>query len=173
MKKSLIAFYSRKGSNYAGSRIVNLPVGNTAVIAAKLKTLTGGTLFEIETIKKYPDDYTETTEISKVELKNKARPELKAKVDNMDQYDVIYLGYPNWWSTMPMAVFTFLESYDFAGKTIVPFCTHEGSGMGHSEKDIQTACPHSTVLHGLAIRGSFVAGADEDLKKWLINLKLV
>lgn len=173
MKKSLIAFYSRKGSNYAGSKIVNLPVGNTAVIAAKLKTLTGGTLFEIDTVQKYPDDYTETTEISKVELKNNARPELIAKVDDMNQYDVIYLGYPNWWSTMPMAVFTFLESYDFAGKTIVPFCTHEGSGLGHSEKDIKTACPHSTVLHGLAIRGSFVTGADEDLRKWLINLKLV
>jgi len=74
-----------------------------------------------------------------------ARPELTNTVENMESYDVIYLGYPNWWGTMPMAVFTFLESYDFSGKTIIPFCTHEGSGIGNSERDIKKLCPKAKV----------------------------
>ena len=85
----------------------------------------------------------------------------------MDSYEVIYLGYPNWYGTMPMAVFTFLESYDFSGKTIVPYCTHEGSGMGSSERDIKKLCPKARVLPGLAIRGGSVDGADKDLSNWL------
>jgi flavodoxin len=85
----------------------------------------------------------------------------------MDSYDVIYMGYPNWWGTMPMAVFTFLESYDFSGKTIIPYCTHEGSGMGRSERDIKKLCPNARVLPGLAIRGGTVDRADKDLSNWL------
>jgi flavodoxin len=85
----------------------------------------------------------------------------------MADYDVIYLGYPNWWGTFPMAVFTFLESYDFSNKTIVPFCTHEGSGMGKSERDIEKLCPYAKILPGIAIRGSSVAGAGNLLHSWL------
>jgi len=96
-------------------------VGNTDVVAKKIQDLTGGDLFEIDTIKSYPENYTETTRVAKDELRVNARPELIAVVDKMDVYDVIYLGYPNWWNTFPMAAFTFLESYDFTGKTIIPF----------------------------------------------------
>jgi flavodoxin len=85
----------------------------------------------------------------------------------MDSYDVIYLGYPNWWSTFPMVVFTFLESYDFSGKTIVPFCTHEGSGLGSSEHDIKKLCQKADVKNGLAIRGSNVSRADNEIKNWI------
>ena len=85
----------------------------------------------------------------------------------MDDYEVIYLGYPNWWGTFPMAVFTFLESYDFSGKTIIPFCTHEGSGIGSSERDIKKLCPDAKVLTGLAIRGGSVKSADSIIKSWL------
>jgi flavodoxin len=88
-------------------------------------------------------------------------------------YDVIILGYPNWWGTMPMAAYTFLESYDFSGKTIIPYCTHEGSGMGRSERDIKKLCPNAKMLPGLAIRGGSVDGADEDLSKWLIKFDLM
>jgi flavodoxin len=94
-------------------------------------------------------------------------------VADMDSYEVIYLGYPNWWGTMPMAVFTFLDSYDFSGKTIIPYCTHEGSGMGSSERDIKKLCPHAKVLSGLAIKGGTVGKADKDLANWLRKLDLI
>ena len=165
--KDLIAYYSRAGMNYAGGSIVNLPVGNTEVVAKMIQKLSGGDLFKIDTVKPYPEDYNETTEVAKKELRENARPELAATTDNMADYEVIYLGYPNWWGTMPMAVFTFLEKYDFAGKTIIPFCTHEGSGIGRSEKDIQKLCPTATVLKGLALVGSNVRDAESDVTGWL------
>lgn len=173
MSDILIAYYSRTGSNYVNGKISNLTVGNTAVIAHKIQSLTGGTLFEIRTVKKYPLDYYETTEVSKDELRNHTRPGLSEHLTDLDNYDVIFLGYPNWWGTMPMAVFTFLETYDFSGKTIVPFCTHEGSGIGRSEKDIKKTCNNSNVLQGLAIRGSSVAVADNDVKNWLKSNRLI
>jgi flavodoxin len=165
--KSLIAYYSRKGSNYLNGNIVNLPVGNTEVVAKKIKNFVGRDLFEIKTVKSYPIDYTETTRVAQDELRKKARPELSEFVDDMGAYDVIYLGYPNWWGTFPMAVFTFLESYDFSGKTIIPFCTHEGSGIGNSERDIRKLCPNAKVLTGLAIQGGSVNSADNMIKSWL------
>lgn len=165
--KILIAYYSRKGQNYVDSRIVNLPVGNTEVAAKMAQELTGGDLFEICTVKSYPVDYIETTEVATVEKRTNARPELSTYVNNMDQYDTIILGYPNWWGTFPMAVFTFLEEYDFTGKTILPFCTHEGSGLGGSERDIRKLCPDAKVLPGLAIHGGSVNGAAGTIKSWL------
>lgn len=167
MSKCLIAYNSRKGQNYVNGSIVNLPIGNTEVVAKKIQALTGGDLFYIDTIKAYPADYTETTRVAHRELKAKARPELTNTIDNMDDYDVIYLGYPNWWGTFPMAVFSFLESYDFSGKTIIPFCTHEGSGLGHSVGDIQTTCPNATVKKGIAIRGGSVASAGSQIENWI------
>ncbi len=165
-KKILIAYYSRKGQNYVNGRITNLTIGNTEVVANKIKALTGGDLFKIDTVKPYPIDYTETTEVARVELRQHARPKLTLRVNDMADYDVIYLGYPNWWGTFPMAVFTFLESYDFSGKTIIPFCTHEGSGLG-GERDIKKLCPNATVQSGIAIRGSSAASADASIKTWL------
>lgn len=166
-KKSLIAYYSRKGNNYLNGSIVYLEVGNTEVVAKIIQEQTGGDLFEIDTIKTYPEDYTETTRVATVEKRNNARPELTSVVDQMDSYDVIYLGYPNWWGTFPMAVFTFLESYDFSGKTIIPFCTHEGSGLGNSERDIRKLCPNANVLPGIAIRGGNAKSSGNSIKSWL------
>lgn len=165
--KALIAYYSRRGQNYLGGSIVNLPVGNTEVVAKKIQAITGSDLFEIDTVKSYPVDYKETTQVAITEKRANARPELTAMVDNMSDYDVIYLGYPNWCNTFPMAVFTFLESYDFSGKTIIPFCTHEGSGMGSSERDIIKLCPNSKVLGGLSVRGGSVSRADNEIKNWM------
>jgi flavodoxin len=170
--KSLIAYFSRKGNNYVGNRIVNLPIGNTEVIAKKLQDFTGSDIFKINTVRTYPEDYTEATNVAQEEKRKNARPELTDKVDDMDSYDVIYVGYPNWWGTMPMAVCTFLEAYDFSGKTIAPYCTHEGSGMGSSERDIKKLCPNSRVLPGLAIRGGSVGRADKEVAKWLKELDL-
>ncbi len=171
--KSLIAYFSRKGNNYVGGSIVNLLIGNTEVIAKKMQKLTASDVFQIRTVRSYPEDYTETTNAAHEEQKKNARPELAEKVNNMDSYDVIYIGYPNWYGTMPMAVFTFLESYDFSGKTIVPFCTHEGSGLGSSERDIKRLCPTAKVLPGLAIQGGSVERADKDVTNWLKKLDLL
>ena len=171
--KSLIAYFSRKGNNYVGGSIVNLPIGNTEVIAKKLQKLTGSDIFQIRTVKSYPEDYTETTNVAREEQRENARPDLTETIDNLNSYGVIYIGYPNWYGTMPMAVFTFLERYDFSGKTIVPFCTHEGSGMGSSERDVKKLCPNAKVLSGLAIRGGSVDRADKDITNWLKKLDLM
>ena len=170
--KSLVAYFSRKGNNIVGGKIVNLPIGNTEVIAKKIQELTGGDIFKIKTVKSYPEDYMDTTDVAREEQNSNARLELTGKVDDMGSYDVIYLGYPNWWGTMPMAVYSFLDSYDFSGKTIVPFCTHEGSGMGSSERDIKKLCPNVKILSGLAIRGSTVGKAEKDVANWLNKLDL-
>ena len=165
--KCLIACFSRKGNNYVSGRIVNLPVGNTEVIAKMIQEITGGDLFLVEAVNAYPADYMKTTEVAQQELHTNARPKLTGFVENMASYDVIFLGYPDWWGTMPMAVWTFLEEYDFSGKTIIPFCTHEGSGLGHSEKDLAKLCPAAKLLKGLAIHGASVNGARKDIANWL------
>ncbi|MGA9141451.1 MAG: flavodoxin [Methanocella sp.] len=165
--KILVAYFSRPGNNYVGGRIVNLPVGNTEVAAKMIRETVGGILFRIEAVKAYPVDYKETTEMAQQELHADARPKLSRRLENMAAYDVIFLGYPNWWGTMPMPVFTFLEEYDISGKTIVPFCTHEGSGLGRSIADIKVHCPRSTVLDGIAIRGGDVTNAQNEIAAWL------
>jgi flavodoxin len=104
-------------------------------------------------------------EEAKQELRNQARPEMKEKLDGIDHYDTIILGYPNWWGTMPMVCYTFLESYDFSGKRIIPFCTNEGSGMGSSERFIKKLCPNATVLNGISIHGAEVQTADNEARK--------
>lgn len=165
--KILIAYYSRRGNNYTSGGIVDLAIGNTEIAAKAIQKLVGGDAFRIDPVKEYPVDYEKTTQVAQAELRQGARPEIKGRVEDMSSYDVIFLGYPNWWSTMPMVVFTFLEAYDFAGKTLLPFCTNEGSGLGHSESDIKKLCPKAKVLKGLAIRGSAVKGAEGDIADWI------
>ncbi len=163
----LIAYFSRSGNNYVSGRIENLPVGNTEVVANTIREMIGGDLFHIEAVHAYPKDYTETTEVAQQEMRANARPKLTGHLETMASRDVIFLGYPNWWGTMPMPVFTFLEEYDLSGKTIVPFCTHEGSGLGRSVSDIKKLCPKSTVLEGIAIRGGDVRNALDEVSEWL------
>ena len=165
--KCLIAYFSREGENYVNGSVVNLAVGNTEVAAKEIQKLTGADTFRILAEQDYPADYGKTTDVARQELRQDARPTLSGHVDNMDEYSLIFLGYPNWWGTMPMAVCTFLEDYDFSGKTIVPFCTHEGSGLGRSERDIKRICPHATVLPGISIRGGSVHKAGNDISAWL------
>ncbi len=166
----LVAYFSRPGNNYVGGSIVNLPVGNTEVVAKMIGEITKGDLFHIESVNVYPEGYTETTEAAQQELRTNARPKLADHLENMATHNVIFLGYPNWWGTMPMPVFTFLEEYDLSGKTIAPFCTHEGSGMGRSVMDIKKLCPNSTILDGLAIRGSSVKTAQNEVSEWLRSI---
>ena len=166
MSKILIAYYSRKGQNYVNGSIKNLAKGNTDVVAEFIRKAVGGDLFEIDTVKKYADDYTKCTMEAKEELRAKARPELSKYLDSIDEYDTIFLGYPCWWGTMPMACYTFLEHYDTTGKKIVPFCTHEGSGMGGSEKEIKKTCPKAQVLSGLAIHGAEAHNSESRAVAW-------
>ena len=133
---ALIAYFSRADQNYFGGRLKNISVGNTEQAARILEKITGADMFKIEPVQPYSKDYNIYLSQAQEDQLRNARPELTHYPESIDQYDVIYLGYPNYWGTMPMQVFTFLEHFDFNGKTICPFCTHEGSGMGRSEADI-------------------------------------
>lgn len=167
MSKILIAYYSRKGQNYVNGAIKNLVKGNTEVVAEIIQKFIGGELFEIDTVKDYPADYTECTQVAKVEIQQKSRPELKNYLASLDDYDKIFLGYPVWWSIPPMAVSTFLEHYDFSGKKIFPFATHEGSGLGGSINYIKKICPEAEVMDGLAIHGAEAAQGAVQVERWL------
>ena len=162
----IIVYFSRAGENYVSGALKTLAVGNTQVAAEILREITGADIFRIEPVEHYSDSYNECIEQAKQDNLNNARPALKALPDSLDGYDTIYLGYPNYWGTMPMCVFTFLEKFDFSGKTIKPFCTHEGSGLGTSKSDIKKLCPGARVEKGLAIHGSRMNGARAQLEKW-------
>ena len=164
---ALIAYYSRAGENYFGGAYRRIAIGNTEKAANMLAELTGGELYKIEQEQPYSEDYKTCIAEAKADLQKKARPEVLNLPDDLDAYDEIYLGYPNYWGTMPMAVYTFLEHYDFTGKTIHPFCTHEGSGLSHTVQDIQKAAPQARVTKGLAIYGSSVDGAKAALENWI------
>ena len=164
---ALIAYYSRAGENYFGGAYRRIAVGNTEKAANMLAELTGGELYKIEQEQHYSGGYKPCIAEAKADLQKKARPEVLNLPDDLDAYDEIYLGYPNYWGTMPMAVYTFLEHYDFTGKTIHPFCTHEGSGLSHTVQDIQKAAPQARVTKGLAIYGSSVDGAKAALENWI------
>ena len=172
MAKTLIAYFSHAGQNYSHGSIRNLPVGNTEVIARKIHALIDSDLFYIDTVQKYPDDHMQKIEIAKKEYNEDARPELNARVENMDQYDTVIVAFPNWWTTMPMAMFTFLESYDFSGKTLCPLITHGGSGFSNSLKDIRRLCPGAVITEGLAIIGDNAETCDKDVEKWLKKIGL-
>ena len=166
--KVLVAYFSRTGENYGVGVIEK---GNTEIIAKMIAEKTGGDLFRIESVNAYPSGYDDCTEAAKEEKNLNARPELTASVSDFDDYDVIYLGYPIWWSDMPMPVYTFLESYDFSGKTVIPFCTHAGSGLSGTVSSIQKTCPGATVRDGFAIAGTTAQNdresAEKQVSDWL------
>ena len=166
----LIAYFSHRGQNYVNGDIVDLPVGNTEVVAKKLQSMLGGDLLRIEQQETYPEDYHKLTDAAKQELRNGTRPVLRTALPDMAAYDVLFLGYPNWWGTLPMPVWTFLEGIDTCNKKIAPFCTNEGSGMGRSEKDLRKLCPEAEILQGLALIGHEVAQSDSLLENWTHQL---
>ena len=163
---NLIVYYSRKGQNYWNGSIVDLAKGNTERVAEFVQKAVGGDLFEIETVREYSKDYMVCIEEAKAELREGARPELKKYPESIEQYDTIFVGYPNWWGTMPMCVYTFLEHFDLTGKKIVPFCTNEGSGLGSSERDIAAECPGAKVLPGLSVHGGSAASSEKQAAAW-------
>ena len=149
--KSLIAYFSWSG--------------NTEAVAKTIADVTGFELFEIKTLKPYTKDYDAVLNVAKTEQNKNARPELASHVQNMAQYDTIILGFPCWWGTMPMAVFTFLEEYDFSGKRIIPFVTHGGSSFGRSLNDMRKIIPNAKIeSNGLSISGTASRG---QVANWL------
>ena len=166
MAKTLIAFFSRADENYFGGAMRYVKVGNTEIVAGLMKELIDADSFKIEMKDPYSPVYMTCINEAKKDLREGKRPELKSMPENIDEYDTIVLGYPNYWGTMPMAVVTFLENFDFTGKTILPLCTNEGSGMGSSESDIKKYAKGADVKKGLAVSGSYAADSKEDVKEW-------
>ncbi len=144
--------------------------GNTMTVAKTIAEALGVELFEIKTATPYTDDYDTVLDVAKAEQNRKARPELAAYVENMAQYDTVFLGYPCWWGTLPMAVFTFLEGHDFSGKRVIPFNTHGGSGFGRSLNDLKRTIPSAKIEKGLSLYGTSVSGARDQIISWLKGL---
>ena len=164
--KVLVAYFSRTGEQYG---VGNITEGNTAIVAKIIAAKTNGDLFEIKVAKdNYPKGYMELTEHAKKELQANARPEIVGKVENFNQYDTIFIGFPVWWGDKPMPVYTFIDSYDFNGKNIVPFCTHEGSGFCGTQGMDKTG---AKVLKGLAMYGHVAQNdkpqAEKQVGEWL------
>lgn len=141
--------------------------GNTKKIAEEIHQKVGGDLFEIVPVKLYSRDYKTCLDEAAEDQKNQARPELTARVPDMAKYEVIYLGYPNWWAGIPMPVASFLEQYDFEGRTIVPFCSHGGGRLGQSVNDIAKSAPQANILEALAISSGGGRSLSGDIDAWL------
>lgn len=166
----LVAYFSLAGEQY---NVGVIEEGNTSVIAHMIAEQTGADLFAIEAETPYPTTHSALLDVSRQDRNDNARPAIAGTVDNMADYDVIFIGYPNWWGDMPMIVYNFLESYDFSGKTIVPFCTHEGRGLSGTERSIAGICGDSEVKDGLAVQGRVAQNSRDEAKQavteWLQN----
>ena len=165
----LVAYFSRADENYS---VGTIEVGNTQILAEYIVDEVGADSFHIETVTHYPADYDECCDVAKQELNDKASHEITSSVD-MEQYDIVFLGYPIWWGDMPMAVYTFMESYDWSGKVVIPFCTHEGSGLSGTDRSIASTTG-AQVLTAIDMRGSTAQKLNDDTKQtvrtWLDDL---
>ncbi|MDR2389044.1 MAG: NAD(P)H-dependent oxidoreductase [Tannerellaceae bacterium] len=157
--KTLIVYYSR--------------TGNTEALANHIQALTGADMFKIETVEAYPEDYPELTEIAQAEKNNQVRPAIKEEVDNIDQYDAIFIGFPIWWGTLPMVMATFLESYSLEGKTIIPFCTHGNGGVDQGFIEVQKLSSKANHKEGFSLKGIHVDSARLDVEKWLKAIQVI
>ncbi len=144
--------------------------GNTQTVANYIHDAIGGDIIRLETVETYPEDYNELVDYAQQEQQENARPELKTTIENIDGYDTIFLGYPNWWGDLPMPIYTFLDEYDLSGKTIAPFITHGGSGLSGTDENIQAEEPDATVTEGLAIYGDDAQNSQSEVEDWLEEL---
>ena len=170
--KMLVLIFSRADENY---RVGYVKVGNTMKVAQMIAEKTGAEMFEIEPAVKYPADYDTCIDVAKKEQNANARPKFLKDKDISD-YDVIFFGYPVWWGDIPMCLYTFIEAHDWNGKTIIPFCTSEGSGMGRTESTLRNTMKGAEVRRGMSIRGSAAQKAGSDVSRtvdsWLKGLNL-
>ena len=161
----LVACFSRAGENW---QVGVVEKGNTAIMAEILAEKLGADLFMIETVEEYPESYDEMLEVATAQREGDERPELEEMPENLEDYDIIFLGYPIWWGGLPMPIYTFLESGDFSGKTIYPFNTHGGSGVAGTDEEIADIVPEAIVMDGFAVSGE-TAQNDQDQTGELID----
>ena len=169
MSKNLIIYYSRKGENYVNGSLKILEKGNTEIAAEFIQKAVGGDMFRIETVKPYSESYNICIEEAKRELNENARPELQKYLQDISQYDNIFVCGPCWWGTFPLAIFSQLEKLDFTGKKVIPLMTHEGSGLGSSERDIKKICKGAEIGKGLAVHGADAARSEKIISQWAKN----
>lgn len=170
MSKILTLYFSMTGQTWADGGVVDLKKGFTNIAAEYIQEAVGGDLFQIEQTRKYSSDHFTMINEAKEEYQKKERPAIKAFCDNLDDYDTVFLGFPNWWGTLPMPVLTFVEHYDWTGKRIIPFVTSGGSGFGRSLQDLK-ASAHGAEIdpEGLAVLGMQVEKSKEKIQKWAKN----
>lgn len=167
MANILTVYFSMKGQTIGpGMKIAYQEKGNTKIAAEFIQKAVGGELFEIEADRNYSEDHMVLIDEAKQELNAGTRVPVKRYPDALEQYDTTFLGYPNWWNTMPMVLFTFLEHYDWTGKRIIPFCTNEGSGIGDSVRDIKKICTGADVEAGASFTGSRVSSFEAKIAEW-------
>ena len=160
-------YFSRNGENYFGGELKNIEKCNTEVIAEYIQEFTGADLFKVEPAVEYPEDYMKCIDVAKKELADDARPDVKEELSDISEYDTVYVGFPNWWGTLPMVMFTQLEKLDFKGKVVKPFVTHEGSGFAKSINDIKKLCEGAEIKEGLSIPGASVYDAKDTVESWI------
>ena len=160
-QRVLVAYFSRADENTGG--VGYIEKGNTKILAEMIAERTHGDLFEIKTVKPYPKEYRPATEAAKQEKEENARPEIVGELPDLSKYDVVFLGYPIWWSDMPMPVYTFLDRENFAGKIILPFCTHEGSGLSDTQRSIADVTK-ADVREGFALQGHIAQKSPEEAR---------
>ncbi len=168
--KAIVVYFSKTGENY---NVGTVDVGNTAMVASYIKEYLDADSFEIVPVNEYPESYDETKEVADKERKENARPAIKNKLENIKNYDVVFIGYPIWITDLPMIMYTFLESYDLSGKTVIPFNTHGGSGNAGTYNTIQDTLKNSNVnTNGLAVIGNKARTNEgkEETIKWLKSL---
>ena len=165
--KALIVFFSHAGENYA---VGNITVGNTKVVADYIKDYTHADQFEVVAEKNYDMPYNDLIKVAKEEQNKGEKPAFKGGVDNMGDYDVVFVGTPIWWGTFPQVMFTFFDKYDLSGKTIIPFTTHEGSGLGSVVNDLKKLYPNAKFEKALSVRGSDARTSKDRVEKWLKEL---
>lgn len=144
--------------------------GNTETVANYIHEEIGGDIVKLETVQTYPEDYDELVDYAREEQRDNTRPELETAIENIEQYDTIFLGYPNWWGDMPMPIYSFLDQYDLSNKTIAPFITHGGSGLSGTPANIANEDPDAVVTEGLAINGDDVDDCQDEVNEWLNEL---
>ena len=168
MGKTLIAYFSKAGENNVNGDIVNLPKGNTEIAAEYIKEfIPDADMFKIDPVEPMPESYEDCFAKATVDQSANMRPEIKNCPESIDEYDTVYLGGPNYIETYPMAMFTFLEKFNWEGKTIKPFITHEGSAFGHAIEDITGICQGAEIKEGLSIHGADVRGFKIYIKRWI------
>ena len=160
-QRVLVAYFSRADENTGG--VGYIEKGNTKILAEMIAERTHGDIFEIKTVKPYPKEYRPATEADKQEKEENARPEIVGELPDLSKYDVVFLGYPIWWSDMPMPVYTFLDRENFAGKIILPFCTHEGSGLSDTQRSIADVTK-ADVREGFALQGHIAQKSPEEAR---------